>query len=206
MSVHVLDHPLARHHLSRLRSVDTSPAEFRLHLRQLVTLLACEATRDLVTSETRIETPLCGTTGHALAQRVALVPILRAGLGMVDPLLELIPAAVVWHLGIYRDEETARPVEYYSKLPEQNPPDVALVLDPMLATGGSVRAALAKLKHWGVPRIRVLSIIAARPGVDRVLGEFPDVAIHTCAVDPELNDRQFIVPGLGDAGDRMFGT
>ena len=206
MSVHVIEHPLVRCHLSALRSVATPPAEFRLHLRQLVTLLASEATRDLMTTEIRIDTPLCSTAGDALAQRIALVPILRAGLGMVDPLLELIPGAAVWHLGIYRDEETALPVEYYSKLPEQNPPDVALLLDPMLATGGSVRAALAKLKHWGVPQIGVLSVIAARPGVERVLGEFPDVAIHTCAVDPELNDRQFIVPGLGDAGDRMFNT
>lgn len=206
MPVHVVNHPLARHHLARLRSVDTPPAAFRQHLRQLVTLLACEATRDLVTSETRIETPLCATSGHTLAQRVALVPILRAGLGMVDPLLELIPDAAVWHLGIYRDEETARPVEYYSKLPERDPPDVALVLDPMLATGGSAISALTRLGEWGVPRLKLLSIIAAKPGVERVLGEFPNVTIHTCAVDPELNDRQFIVPGLGDAGDRMFNT
>jgi uracil phosphoribosyltransferase len=206
MPVHVVDHPLARHHLSRLRLVDTPPADFRRHLRQLVSLLAFEATRDLNTVETRIETPLCATAGHTLAPRVALVPILRAGLGLVDPLLELIPDAVVWHLGIYRDEETARPVEYYSKLPERDPPEVALVLDPMLATGGSAMAALTRLGEWGVPQLKLLSVIAAQPGVERVLSAFPGVSIYTCGVDPELNDRQFIVPGLGDAGDRMFNT
>lgn len=206
MPRYVLDHPLARQHLSGLRSVETSPAEFRGHLRSLVTLLAFEATRDLATRDIEIETPLCPTTGHTLSQSVALVPILRAGLGMVDPLLELVPEARVWHLGIYRDEATAEPVEYYSKLPDRDPPDVAMVLDPMLATGGSALAALAKLRDWGVPLVKLLSIIAAQPGVDRVLSAFPDVRIHTCAIDPELNDRQFIVPGLGDAGDRMFGT
>ena len=206
MSLTLLNHPLALRSLSRLRSVGTSPAEFRDSLRQLVTLLAFDATRDLAVRETEIDTPMCRTTGHELSQRVALVPILRAGLGMVDPLLELLPDAHVWHLGIYRDEATAEPVEYYSKLPDRDPPDIALVLDPMLATGGSAVCALKKLRDWGVPQLKVLSIIAAQPGIDYVRAEFPNVQIHVCAVDPELNDRKFIVPGLGDAGDRMFHT
>ncbi|MFO1094884.1 MAG: uracil phosphoribosyltransferase [Planctomycetaceae bacterium] len=206
MSLHVLNHPLGQCSLSHLRSAETPPAEFRHALRQIVTLLACEATRDLATREVEIETPLCRTTGHVLTQSVALVPILRAGLGMVDPLLELLPEAQVWHLGIYRDEVTAQPVEYYSKLPQQHPADVALVLDPMLATAGSATAALAKLQAWGVPQSKLLSVIAAREGVERVEREFPNVQIYVGAVDPELNSRKFIVPGLGDAGDRQFNT
>jgi uracil phosphoribosyltransferase len=141
-----------------------------------------------------------------LAQRVGLVPILRAGLGMVDPILELIPTAEVWHLGLYRDEATARPVEYYSKLPATEPVDVALVIDPMLATGGSATAALAALKRWGVAHTRLLSIIAAREGIQAVQEQFPKTKIYACAIDPELNGRKFIVPGLGDAGDRIFNT
>jgi uracil phosphoribosyltransferase len=203
---HVIDHPLAKHHLARLRSVDTPPGEFRLHVRQLVKLLAYEATRDLVVNETEIETPLCRTTGHVISQRIAFVPILRAGLGMVDPLLTLVPDAQVWHLGLYRDEQTALPVEYYKKLPSTNPVDVAFVLDPMLATGGSATLALGALQHWGVPQLKLLSIIAAEPGIAAVRQKFPSTSIHVCAVDPQLNEHKFIVPGLGDAGDRSFNT
>jgi uracil phosphoribosyltransferase len=134
------------------------------------------------------------------------VPILRAGLGMVDPILDLIPSAEVWHLGLYRDEETAQPVEYYSKLPASGPLDVALVVDPMLATGGSATVALAALERWGVKRLKILSIIAARPGIEAVHRQFPVADIYVCAVDPELDSRKFIVPGLGDAGDRIFHT
>jgi uracil phosphoribosyltransferase len=177
-----------------------------LHVRQLVKLLAYEATRDLVVNETEIETPLCRTTGHVISQRIAFVPILRAGLGMVDPLLTLVPDAQVWHLGLYRDEQTALPVEYYRKLPNSNPVDVAFVLDPMLATGGSATLALAALQHWGVPQLKLLSIIAASPGIDAVQRQFPGTSIHVCAVDPQLNEHKFIVPGLGDAGDRSFNT
>lgn len=205
-TVHVLDHPLSGHHLGRLRSVETGPSAFRLHVRQLVKLLAYEATRDLQTRETGIQTPLCATRGVEVSATIGLVPILRAGLGMVDPLLTLLPAAQVWHLGLYRDEETAQPVEYYRKLPSGKPVDVAFVLDPMLATGGSATLALDALQQWGVPQLKLLSIIASQPGVDRVRDEFPEAAIHVCAVDPELNDRSFIVPGLGDAGDRTFNT
>jgi uracil phosphoribosyltransferase len=141
-----------------------------------------------------------------ISVRVALVPILRAGLGLVNPLLNLLPDAEVWHLGMYRDEATAKPVEYYCKLPAGGATDIAIVLDPMLATGGSTRMAIMTLKKWGVKDIRVFSVIAAQPGVDEVIREFPDVSIFVCQVDPELNQHKFIVPGLGDAGDRIFNT
>jgi uracil phosphoribosyltransferase len=206
MSCHVVDHPLAAHHLAGLRDVGTPPAAFRQHVRQLATLLAVEGSRDLATSPREVRTPLCAMTGARLGVTVGIVPILRAGLGMVEPLLELIPEAQVWHLGLYRDEETALPVEYYSKLPPARPVDVAFVVDPMLATGGSATAALAALRKWGVRETRLLSIIAAVEGVQRVEREFPGTRIHVCAVDPELNSRKFIVPGLGDAGDRSFNT
>jgi len=207
MTPHIhVQHPLVNHHITRLRDRSTPPAEFRQLLHRLAALLAYEATQDLVTCETDVQTPLAVTTGRVLKDRVGLVPILRAGLGMVDPILDLIPTAEVWHLGVYRDEATARPVEYYSKIPASQPVDVALVLDPMLATGGSACAALSTLRAWGVKRIKVLSVIAARTGLDRVLSEFPEVSIHVCAIDPELNEHKFIVPGLGDAGDRSFNT
>jgi uracil phosphoribosyltransferase len=197
---------LIQHHLSRLRDRRTPPAEFRQLVQRLAVLLAYEATKNLKLSATEIETPLTKTTGQMLAQRIGLVPILRAGLGMVDPILNLIPSAEVWHLGLYRDEETALPVEYYSKLPPTEPVDVALVVDPMLATGGSVTAALAALARWGVNQLSVLSIIAAQPGIQAVREQFPRADIYVCAIDPELNTRKFIVPGLGDAGDRIFNT
>jgi len=201
-----VSHPLIKHHLSRLRDKHTPPAEFRQLVQRLAVLLAYEATSDLELRQTEIETPLVRMAGQALAQRIGLVPILRAGLGMVDPILNLIPSAEVWHLGLYRDEETARPVEYYSKLPASQPVDVALVVDPMLATGGSATAALAALQRWGVRRLKILSIIASQFGVQAVREQFPAADIYVCAIDPELNDRKFIVPGLGDAGDRIFST
>jgi uracil phosphoribosyltransferase len=145
-------------------------------------------------------------TGSRLAHRIAIVPILRAGLGMVEPVLELIPEAEVWHLGMYRDEATAQPVEYYSKLPADNPAHVALVLDPMLATGGSIRSAVGAMKKWGVRDVRVLSVIAAPEGIRIFHEEFPDVPVYVAAIDEELNSHKFIVPGLGDAGDRIFNT
>jgi len=201
-----LDHPLVRHHLTRLRDVDTEPEEFRRLVGRLAVLLAAEATRDLDVKPKTIRTPLATVRGAAIAGRIGLIPILRAGLGMVDPVLELIPSAEVWHLGVYRDESTHRPVEYYNKLPATDPVDVALVLDPMLATGGSVIAALATLKEWQVPVVKILSIISARDGVREVHSHFPQVQIYTCAIDAKLNSRKFIVPGLGDAGDRQFNT
>ena len=201
-----VSHPLIKHHLTRLRDKHTPPTEFRQLVQRLSVLLAYEATSDLALRTTEIETPLTRIRGQGLAQRIGLIPILRAGLGMVDPILNLIPSAEVWHLGLYRDEETARPVEYYSKLPHSEPVDVALVVDPMLATGGSATAALASLARWGVKRIKVLSIIASKVGIDAVRREFPAAEIYVCAIDPELDTRKFIVPGLGDAGDRIFNT
>lgn len=204
--VFAVQHPLIQCHLTRLRDETTPPPEFRQLVHRLASLLAYEATKDLRTDSIVVQTPLTKAEGRRLAQRVGLIPILRAGLGMVDPVLELIPTAEVWHLGLYRDETTAKPVKYYAKLPAERPVDVALILDPMLATGGSVVAALTTLRDWGVPRVKLLSLIAAEEGVKFVESEFPDSQIYVCQIDPDLNDRKFIVPGLGDAGDRIFNT
>jgi uracil phosphoribosyltransferase len=201
-----LQHPLVRHYLSRLRDVATPPAEFRQLIQRLSAILAYEATRDLAERSIEVQTPLCTTTGNTLAQRIALVPILRAGLGMVDPVLGMIPHAEVWHLGIYRDEQTMQPVEYYSKLPSTEPVDVAFVLDPMLATGGSVLAAIATLGDWGVTNLKVLSVIASNEGIRVVTEKNPHIQLYVAAIDAELNDHKYIVPGLGDAGDRSFNT
>ncbi|MCX7418415.1 MAG: uracil phosphoribosyltransferase [Planctomycetia bacterium] len=201
-----VQHPLIQHHLATLRNKTTPPDEFRRLVQRLAVLLAYEATRDLSTEMCEIETPLTRTIARRLSQRIGLVPILRAGLGMVDPLLDLLPQAEVWHLGLYRDEATALPVEYYSKLPDYSPVDVALILDPMLATGGSAIAALQALRRWGVPKLKVLSLIAAPEGVSSVTAACPEAQLFVCAIDVELNSRKFIVPGLGDAGDRSFNT
>jgi uracil phosphoribosyltransferase len=206
MSVTSVDHPLIKHHLARLRNVLTPPNEFRGLAHCLAGLLAYEATKDLAVESTTVETPLAVAPGGRISQRIGLVPILRAGLSMVDPVLQLIPSAEVWHLGLYRDEETAQPVEYYSKLPAARPVDVALILDPMLATGGSAVSAMAALRRWGVHQLKLLSIIAAPEGVREVQNRFPDSQIFVAAIDQRLNDRKFIVPGLGDAGDRLFNT
>ena len=199
-------HPLVECHLSILRDKETSPVEFRQSIYRLSTLLAYAATESLETETISIETPICQTEGRRLALRVGLVPILRAGISMVDPMLNLIPTSEVWHLGLYRDEQTAQPVGYYNKLPESATVDFAFVLDPMLATGGSAQMACETLTRWGVSKIKMLSIIAAPEGIERLQNEFPDIAIHTCALDERLNDQKFIVPGLGDAGDRIFNT
>lgn len=204
--VTVVDHPLVKHHLARLRSSDTSASEFRALVQRLAVLLAYEATKDLSVIDVEVQTPLTTTVGKRLDARIGLVPILRAGLGMVDPVLDLIPDAEVWHLGLYRDEATAQPVEYYSKLPSADPVDVGLVVDPMLATGGSAALALAALGRWGVPSLKLLSLIAAPEGIAVLEQQFPDAQIYVCAIDDHLNDQKFIVPGLGDAGDRSFNT
>lgn len=204
--VHELKHALAAHHLSRLRATATAPAAFRGHVNALATLLLFEATQNLELRSCRITTPMEETDAEELSGRIAAVPILRAGLGMVDPLVSLIPDIEVWHLGLYRDEATAQPVRYYDKLPRQNPVNTALVIDPMLATGGSACVAIETLKEWGVPQICLLSIISAPEGVQRIRNEYPDIPIFTCAVDRQLNDQKFILPGLGDAGDRIFNT
>ena len=202
----ILDHPLVACHLTTLRDKKTGCEVFRSSVNRLSMLLAFAATRDLEITEKPIETPIQKTIGSQLLNRIGLVPILRAGIGMVDAMLTMIPSAEVWHLGLYRDEETAQPVRYYSKLPESSPVDVAFVLDPMLATGGSAAMAIAALQDWGVPSIKMLSILAAPEGIERMEAEFPNIEIHTCAVDNLLNEDKFIVPGLGDAGDRIFNT
>ena len=202
----VVDHPLVRCHLTQLRDKSTRPAEFRVLVQRLAALLAYEATQDLRTRPKTAQTPIAKADGAELDQRVGLIPILRAGLGLVDPVLNLIPSAEVWHLGLYRDETTARPVRYYQKIPESRPVDVALILDPMLATGGSAIAAIETLTNWEVKQIKLLSILAATDGIEHVHQSYPDTQIYVCGIDPILNDKKFIVPGLGDAGDRIFNT
>ena len=202
----VMQHPLVDCHLTVLRDKNTNANDFRQSINRLTTLLVFSATENLETTEKPIETPLQKMVGRQLLHRIGLVPILRAGIGMVDVVLNLIPTSEVWHLGLYRDEATAQPVRYYSKLPPKSPVDVAFVLDPMLATGGSAIMACQALKEWGVPNVKMLSIISAPEGVKRFQEECPEVAIHTCKIDECLNEHKFIVPGLGDAGDRIFNT
>jgi len=205
-NVHISKHPLVRHKLSLLRDKTTEHKKFRELIRELAMLLGYEAMDDLLLSEITVGTPLGDAPGVALQEEVGLVPILRAGLGMVDGIHEMIPGAQVWHLGIYRDEETLRPVSYYNKLPVDPTVQVCLLLDPMLATGGSATAAIEVLKDWGVKRIKFVGLIAAPEGIEVVARAHPDVPIYLAAVDDHLNENGFIVPGLGDAGDRQFGT
>jgi uracil phosphoribosyltransferase len=201
-----IEHPLVEHHLCTVRDQTTRPSEFREAIQQLAVLIGVHATNDLATRATTIQTPLAQAQCQQLSVRIGLVPILRAGLGMVDPLQDLLPDAAVWHLGLYRNEETAEPVGYYDKLPNTGAPNIALVLDPMLATGGSIDLVVRRLMRWGVDEIRVLSIIASQAGIERVGRDFPDVSVFVAAIDSVLNDQSFIVPGLGDAGDRIFDT
>lgn len=206
MTVHVSQHPLVAHKLTRIRDAGTDPKKFRELIREISALLTYEATEDLELAEVRVATPLEETDGTNLAETVGLVPILRAGLGMVEGVWELMPSAEVWHIGIYRDEETFRPVEYYNKLPVEPTVALCLVLDPMLATGGSAVATVEILKRWGVGRIKFVGLIGAPEGISNMEQQHPDVSMYLAAVDDHLNDRAFIVPGLGDAGDRQFGT
>ncbi|HEY0444761.1 MAG TPA: uracil phosphoribosyltransferase, partial [Candidatus Limnocylindrales bacterium] len=180
--------------------------KFREVVRELSWLLGYEALRDARVRPITIETPMEQMKAHELADRIGLVPILRAGLGMVDAMLELMPTAQVWHLGLFRDERTLRPVEYYNRLPDSATVDVCLILDPMLATGGSATAAIEVLKRWGAERIKLVNLIAAPEGVRAVAEAHPDVQIHCAALDRQLNEKGYIMPGLGDAGDRQFGT
>ncbi|MCB1069806.1 MAG: uracil phosphoribosyltransferase [Verrucomicrobia bacterium] len=203
-TVVTLQHPLVKHHLASLRDQQTPPRAFRGQIDRLSTLLAYEATKDLALAPATIETPLGETDGRVLSQRIGIVPILRAGLGMINPVLNLIPDAEVWHLGFYRDENTLQPVEYYKKLPPGDPVDVALILDPMLATGGSAVAAIEAVVNWGVTHVKLLAMIAAPEGVEAVQSRFPQTQLYVCEIDVGLNDQGFIIPGLGDAGDRMF--
>jgi uracil phosphoribosyltransferase len=204
--VHVSEHPLVRHKMALLRDQRTDPKQFREVLREIAVLIAYEATADLGGEETTVMTPLGPAPGYELQQHVGLVPILRAGLGMVDGIWNLIPNAEVWHIGLVRDDETLEPTEYYRRLPVSPTVDVCLLLDPMLATGGSAIRAIEVLKKWGAERIKFLGVIAAGEGVRRVTKAHPDVPLYLAAVDQELNEAGLIVPGLGDAGDRLFGT
>jgi uracil phosphoribosyltransferase len=189
-----------------MRSVDTEPKKFREVVREITSLLLYEATQDLETVEIEVETPLARIKGRELADRIGFAPILRAGVGMVDSALDMIPTAQVWHIGLYRDHRTLLPVEYYNKLPNQVTIDICFVLDPMLATAGSATATIKILKDWGCKRIKYIGLIAAPEGVEHFHKEHPDVPIHVAAIDSFLNDKGYIVPGLGDAGDRQFGT
>ncbi|MCI7322669.1 MAG: uracil phosphoribosyltransferase [Lachnospiraceae bacterium] len=205
--VMVMDHPLIQHKIGIMRRTDTGSKEFRTLVSEVAMLECYEATRDLELSDVEIETPICKTTVKELkGKKLAVVPILRAGLGMVEGMLEMIPAAKVGHIGLYRDPVTAEPVEYYCKLPADCANREVFVVDPMLATGGSAVAALQMLKDKGVKSIRFMCIIAAPEGVKRLQAEHPDVDIYIGALDERLNEKKYIVPGLGDAGDRIFGT
>ena len=204
--VHVSSHPAVLHKLSLLRDEETEPKKFRELVREISWLVGYEALADARVAPIRVRTPIEETYGARLADRIGLVPILRAGLGMVDAMLELMPTAEVWHLGLFRDEHTLRPVEYYNKLPDSATVDLCLILDPMLATGGSATAAIEVLKRWGATRIKLLNLIAAPEGVRAVQEAHPDVPIHVAALDRQLNEKGYIMPGLGDAGDRQFGT
>jgi uracil phosphoribosyltransferase len=204
--VHISRHPLVRHKQTQLRNVQTDSAEFRGLVRELARLLFFEAAYDLRTEPHTVPTPLADYPGERVAETVGLLPILRAGLGMAEAILDLLPTAQVWHLGLYRDHQTLKPVTYYNKLPPTPTIERALVLDPMLATGGSAVAAVDVLKRWGLRRIQYLGLIAAPEGVTLLREAHPDVPIHLAAVDERLNEKGYIVPGLGDAGDRQFGT
>ncbi|HET7678300.1 MAG TPA: uracil phosphoribosyltransferase [Candidatus Limnocylindrales bacterium] len=205
-NLHVSSHPAVLHKLALLRQESTEPKKFRELVREISWLLGYEALADVALRDIRVRTPLEEMGGVELGDRIGLVPILRAGLGMVDAMLELMPTAQVWHLGLFRDERTLRPVEYYNKLPDSANVDLCLILDPMLATGGSATAAIEVLKRWGAVRIKLVNLIAAPEGVQAVSEAHADVAIHCAALDRQLNEKGYIMPGLGDAGDRQFGT
>ncbi len=199
-------HPLVAHKLRILRDKNTEPKKFRELIREIAALLTYEATADLRTIERQVETPMGIANCQTLEEKIGLVPILRAGLGMVEGVWDLMPNSEVWHIGLYRDERTLKPVQYYNKLPIAPTVNVCLILDPMLATGGSAVATVDILKHWGVTKIKFVGIIGAPEGIGLLQSRHPDVPIHLGAIDERLNERGYIVPGLGDAGDRQFGT
>ena len=205
-TIHVSTHPLIRHKLARLRAVETKPPEFRDLVAAISRSLVYEATTDIELRPVQITTPLATTTCHEIALKIGLVPVLRAGLGMAEAMLQALPEASVWHIGLYRDHATLKPVTYYNKLPPKPDMDLAFVLDPMLATGGSAVAAIDILKAAGVPRVVFIGLIAAPEGVDALRAAHPDVEIHLAAMDDGLDENDYILPGLGDAGDRQFGT
>jgi uracil phosphoribosyltransferase len=205
-NIHPSSHPLVAHKLTKLRDRATEPKKFRELVREIAGLLTYEATADLLVQPRVVETPLAQHNGVELKEKVGLVPILRAGLGMVEGVWELMPSAEVWHIGLYRDERTLKPVEYYNKLPVEPTVSVCLILDPMLATGGSAVATVNVLKHWGVKKIKFVGIIGAPEGIANMQANHPEVPIHLAAIDERLNEHGYILPGLGDAGDRQFGT
>ena len=205
-NVYPSTHPLVAHKLTILRQTNTEPQKFRELVREISALLTYEATADLKTNTVQINTPLAACDGGVLLENIGLIPILRAGLGMVEGVWELMPSAEVWHIGLYRDERTLKPVEYYNKLPIEPTVAVCLILDPMLATGGSAIATIDILKKWGVTNIKFVGIIGSPEGIENLHNHHPQIPIHLAAVDEKLNDIGYIVPGLGDAGDRQFGT
>lgn len=205
--LHVVDHPLIQHKLTIMRMTETGGKDFRQLLNEITELMGYELTRDLPLDDIRINTPVAPMTGKAImGKKLAIVPILRAGLGMVDGLLNLIPVAKVGHIGLYRDPETHEPVEYYCKLPADIDGRLVIVVDPMLATGGSAADAITLIKKRGATNIRLLNLVAAPEGVAKVQSEHHDVDIYCAALDERLNEHAYIIPGLGDAGDRLFGT
>ena len=199
-------HPLVSHKLTLLRDKKTEPKKFRELIREISTLLAYEATSDLMLHQISVTTPLATTEGNELSEKIGLIPILRAGLGMVEGVWNLMPTAEVWHIGLYRDEKSLKPVEYYNKLPVDPTVSVCLILDPMLATGGSAVATVDILKRWGVRKIKFVGILASPQGIENLQIHHPDVPIHLAGIDQALNQNGYILPGLGDAGDRQFGT
>ncbi len=204
--LYVSKHPLILHKLSILRDVQTEPKRFREVVNEITALLAYEATADLATRPITIQTPLTSVVCQEIEPRIGLVPIMRSGIGMVGAMLNMIPSAQVWHIGLYRDHDTLQPVAYYNKLPDHSTTDLCLVLDPMLATGGSALATINILKQWGAAQIKFVGLIAAPEGVHALRQVHPDVPIYVAALDSHLNEHAYIVPGLGDAGDRQFGT
>lgn len=205
--LHIIDHPLIQHKLTYMRKKETGSKDFRILLDEISMLMGYEVTRDLPLRDYEIETPITKMTGKVISgKKLAVIPILRAGLGMVNGILELVPVAKVGHIGLYRDPDTHKPVEYYCKLPTDIGERIVIVVDPMLATGGSASDAITMLKKRGCTNIRLMCLVAAPEGVDAVQTAHPDVDIYTAALDEKLNEHAYIVPGLGDAGDRLFGT
>ena len=204
--VHISTHPLVQHKMTLLRDQRTEPKKFRELMREVAVLIAYEATADLATEAVTVTTPMGRSSGVQLRESVGLVPIMRAGLGMAEGISAMMPNAEVWHIGLLRDDRTLQAVQYYSRLPVSPTVDVCLVIDPMLATGGSATMAVDILKRWGTTRIKFVGVIAAAPGVRRLTAAHPDVPLYLAAVDDELNEAGYIIPGLGNAGDRLFGT
>ena len=202
----IIDHPLVQHKVTMLRDVNTGNKEFRELVAEIATLICYEATRDLPTTEATVETPICAAKGKLIEKKLGIVPVLRAGVGMVNGMLNLLPTAKVGHLGMYRDPDTLQPVTYYGKLPKDAEERELFIIDPMLATGGTADAAIKYVKSQGVTDIKLLCLIAAPEGIAKIQKEHPDVDIYTAAYDSHLNNHGYIVPGLGDAGDRLFGT